>query len=1274
MSWSMRSAIKLAALLLFLAVRAPAVPTKPSAVSSGGGLAAGMTNIVGPGVADLLAGPPAVGDIAWEEDLDGAFLRAAAEGRPVLLYATMPGCAPCRKLEATTLADAAVRKRLQQFICAKFDITEAEDLAMKLRVSATPTLLVLSSRGEEMGRSTGYLPPAEFLSALEQVAAGKPASEAARRLHGAAELLAGGSVAEAQWPEILLALGHEAGRAQLVPRILALKPPPRREIAAQLADPRLAVRLGAIELLERMSGGDFGFDPWAPPPARGEAAPPALRRWQAWAAGTNAAETELFVALSREQAQLRLADLVSEDRDRAQRARRQLVAAGPAAAGLAAAYLREHPGLPPGLADRVREVRYASLLEARPGFDPGQQAQRLVFGNLDAQLQALRELKPQGAAALPVVEDFLVHANPLLREAAVESLLMLARRDAVPRLKQLLEKETNREVIIAVARGLGALRGRAGVDLLASLLARDDEDIAIMALHSTGKLDAHAPAEAVLAKLSDPRWRVRAAALQTVHALSLAAAADAVEKLLEDEDPFVRYSAILTMPRVREGEATSRRLIKAFLADDALKPPVAAAFAQQRKSLPSLCILALTNRPAEVILGVFDAYDKDAQRALPLAQQFASHAEDDVACTALAVLAGQSSRDAATVAALQAVLEAGKRARVLSVLEHLIVPVEDDGQTARSGGDADFDVLLSELDAQAVPAADGSAKGEGGLGGLFSAFGVGAGTAREAPAARPATPQTAAVSVGDLFDAFAATQAAAAVAADEGDAEAAPAVSAEVGSLVAAARKCVARFPGDEAVGRAVDMIVLQSGDTNAIAQAREKLGRMNDDQRAAAARFMGRSPTPDALAQLRRLLRDPSRNVGAAAAAALAGHLAKPDWCDALFGELASSNPAVRISTLEAYRFGQQVQVVAARDHVRRWAGVFAARTEAPQLQALAAVFYEECRRSDDASKVAALASSPDPYVRRCALHALAKLDAPGRQGWLEKAAADASEDVREVVPSSLAQDHVDWTHRVAREEVMGTWSHSSRTARRDLKPAETELLRKLAGDASPELRVQSSLALMGSGAKFSAVNLMNSIAQCRDPASWSEQAANMLDSVYRKLDTSHAALLPLLDEARFNDDVRDAVTRRLAGPAVAAAGPVAAFRAAATNEVPAAPAATNGAAVLPSATNALRVVFFHEHGCEMCATAREVLSALKDSFPEMKVEEHEMGEAGAFKLNTALCGKFNVPDKLRGRTPSIFADAGALVGGEITFDRLADLLARSLDAPPKAATAQEP
>ena len=49
-------------------------------------------------------------------------------------------------------------------------------------------------------------------------------------------------------------------------------------------------------------------------------------------------------------------------------------------------------------------------------------AHRLVFGNLDGRMRAVRELQGLGRGALPILVDMLAEREPLVREAAIDTL------------------------------------------------------------------------------------------------------------------------------------------------------------------------------------------------------------------------------------------------------------------------------------------------------------------------------------------------------------------------------------------------------------------------------------------------------------------------------------------------------------------------------------------------------------------------------------------------------------------------------------------------------------------------------------------------------------------------------------------------------------------------------------------------------------------------------------------------------------------------------------
>ena len=70
------------------------------------------------------------------------------------------------------------------------------------------------------------------------------------------------------------------GSAQPLPPPLIAQDDPWQYQLTGAVDTELDVRLGSLELLEEISGGDFGFNPWLPPGAPDNEGPLAL--WKEW--------------------------------------------------------------------------------------------------------------------------------------------------------------------------------------------------------------------------------------------------------------------------------------------------------------------------------------------------------------------------------------------------------------------------------------------------------------------------------------------------------------------------------------------------------------------------------------------------------------------------------------------------------------------------------------------------------------------------------------------------------------------------------------------------------------------------------------------------------------------------------------------------------------------------------------------------------------------------------------------------------------------------------
>ncbi len=85
-----------------------------------------------------------------------------------------------------------------------------------------------------------------------------------------------------EWSDLMQEMGKTEIRGRMTDRILGLNPFPREKFVSMLEDKRLVVRLGALEILEEISGDHFDFDPWEPWQAD-PLAEAALEKWKAWA-------------------------------------------------------------------------------------------------------------------------------------------------------------------------------------------------------------------------------------------------------------------------------------------------------------------------------------------------------------------------------------------------------------------------------------------------------------------------------------------------------------------------------------------------------------------------------------------------------------------------------------------------------------------------------------------------------------------------------------------------------------------------------------------------------------------------------------------------------------------------------------------------------------------------------------------------------------------------------------------------------------------------------
>lgn len=105
---------------------------------------------------------------------DAAAQAAAAEGKLVFIDFFTTWCEPCKRLDATTWSDTAVAGLLgEKTVPLKLDAEKELDLAMRFKIEAYPTLLLLKPDGTEVDRLIGFREAPKFIEEFNAALAGK---------------------------------------------------------------------------------------------------------------------------------------------------------------------------------------------------------------------------------------------------------------------------------------------------------------------------------------------------------------------------------------------------------------------------------------------------------------------------------------------------------------------------------------------------------------------------------------------------------------------------------------------------------------------------------------------------------------------------------------------------------------------------------------------------------------------------------------------------------------------------------------------------------------------------------------------------------------------------------------------------------------------------------------------------------------------------------------------------------------------------------------------
>ncbi|MCX6878860.1 MAG: HEAT repeat domain-containing protein [Verrucomicrobia bacterium] len=1065
-----------------------------------------------------------------------------------------------------------------------------------------------------------------------------PADEAFERFrHGTLDL--------ATLAEVLPQLADPERRPVIRATLLEAKAPPRADLVALLKHPALAVRLGTLELLEELAGGDFAYNPWTP--AESPENLGALARWHAWA-GESAAAPRSGTLFSDDQRRSYLRDLLAGDSDLATRARRMLEAEGLSAVGFLETFLNDTPTLPPGSRARIREAQYQITLARPLGDQAADAARQLTFGSRDQLLSALATVRTAGTLALPILRDFITHPDPLVRETAIDALLVSGGAQAVPIIAPLLATEPDVNVIHGALRRLKDIPGPETVKLVSSFLTHPDEDLLVSAIQTSltlsGDNERFSPGPkkkapdsdaAILQALSDPRWRVRASALEYVTKRKVTKAKDACLALLEDPDEFVRFAAIKAIVALGAKDALPK-LKAMFLANDAMAGPIIEGYGAMSQPLDAEILAKLAAAPTDARLAALRAIET-AKTLAPLALRFATDPNLDVACAALRFIAAADDdlKTNQAASALVAALRSNIPEKTTAILERLNLRASS----------RRLDPFLAE----AINAVKDSGEPTT-LDPLYDAFRL---PGDDPKTARPAEPKL-------------------------------PNIPAAQAELI---REIAKRTTPDTPPGLRFNAArnLANSGHAEGYTALIRDLATFTTAQKIAICEGLGSPTSREAIQLLTPLLRDPVPEVRSAAAACALSNAKAKALVGLVLDELGK--PDSRLQAHEAYCYRFEYAARESAPLFRPWClAVLKSRDAATPLRVLAAIAARHCPNARILAALQQQCTAKDPTLRRAAWHTLLSVRPAELAASAEAIANDPAAFVRAVLPEHAAKTDSSWLHHFSdAQHLRESFSNYSEKQAR-LNDSVRAILRRLAEqDPSPLIRFEASFALLAQGVPIDLEAFVALLPRLSKESLATNRITEWLERNAARATPALRPLLAVINPANIRPENLRILNSRISPAPAKGFATFASLAASAATPTPKnAPVLTDEPASAPPARSSLEVVFFYKPGCPECVKAKQFLATLKTDFPLLSLTEVNILEASGTVLNQALCGRFSVPALKHSLTPAVFTQAGFVIGSDLTPTALGKLLAQTmaeaqddawakLDAPEQLAAARE-
>ena len=111
---------------------------------------------------------PKISAINWQPSFEAALAQSKVSGKPVMVDFGAKWCGACRIMEEQTYPDANVIAASKNFVMAKVDVDERQDLANRYGISSLPTTVWFHADAKPIVGAVGALEAPDLVSSMNE--------------------------------------------------------------------------------------------------------------------------------------------------------------------------------------------------------------------------------------------------------------------------------------------------------------------------------------------------------------------------------------------------------------------------------------------------------------------------------------------------------------------------------------------------------------------------------------------------------------------------------------------------------------------------------------------------------------------------------------------------------------------------------------------------------------------------------------------------------------------------------------------------------------------------------------------------------------------------------------------------------------------------------------------------------------------------------------------------------------------------------------------------